>query len=366
MGASEAEIKAAYRALAKQHHPDVTGTSEASDQFLRIQSAYEILSDADQRRAYDQTLPVVKPQPAPSSGTARVRTASYGGSVVEDPSQAAKVDAGRYANDLKRLQEYVRAGKLPEAERLARVLIDAEPRLPIPHAVMGEIMLAKGNRPAAAEYFGYASQMDPGNREYLDKYEMSLATIKTVDVSTGRKGETITRTVYAEQAYNPMPIALAIGAIAAAASSVTLSDHPAWLPKLPLVNSWSGLLFLMLFVAGLALGAGLSCSRLVDNFALSQNSTVAKFAPGAILGVIAIVNFWAAALVYLLGGLANRSFHQSTTRFFIGVTICTLVLTGAASTSKQLEPLQVLLWGGNVIYLAGLGGWVIADSFRQR
>lgn len=350
--------------MAKRHHPDVDKTPGATDRFVRIQTAYEVLSDTTQRLAYDRTIPIPAAKPAAPT-TDRVRTASYGGRTVEDPNQAPRVDAGRWINDIKRLQEYMRHGRLPEAERLAKSLIDAEPRLPEPNAIMGDIMLARGNRPRAAEFYSYASQNDPGNREYMDKYEMALAAVKTVDVSTGRQGEKVTRTVYVEQVFAPGPIAVAIGCIAAAAAYVCLSSHPAMLPKLPLISTWSAGLLGMLAVMGFALGAGLSMSKLVDQFALHAGSGAAKFAPGAILGFIALLNFWVAALIYSVGGSINKAFHQSTTRFIVGVGLCTLLATGAASVTKDIDPLQTFLWGGNIIYLAGLGGWLIADTFRQ-
>lgn len=53
--APDAVIKAAYRALAKQYHPDSSG-SEQSSEFLELQSAYEILSDPNLRAAYDQQI----------------------------------------------------------------------------------------------------------------------------------------------------------------------------------------------------------------------------------------------------------------------------------------------------------------------
>ncbi|NLW14849.1 MAG: molecular chaperone DnaJ [Erysipelothrix sp.] len=52
--ASDAEIKKAYRALAKKYHPDVNKEADASDKFKEIQEAYEVISDATKRSQYDQ------------------------------------------------------------------------------------------------------------------------------------------------------------------------------------------------------------------------------------------------------------------------------------------------------------------------
>jgi len=62
-GASQDDIKKAYRALALESHPDKLGAaSEAEskkiqENFIKIQEAYEILSDPEKRKLYDSSLP---------------------------------------------------------------------------------------------------------------------------------------------------------------------------------------------------------------------------------------------------------------------------------------------------------------------
>jgi len=52
--ASEAEIKRAYRRLARQYHPDVNKSPEAEERFKEINEAYEVLSDPEKRATYDR------------------------------------------------------------------------------------------------------------------------------------------------------------------------------------------------------------------------------------------------------------------------------------------------------------------------
>src|SRR5918995_3844070 len=53
--ASAAEIKKAYRRLAQQHHPDTKqGDPDAETRFKEISAAYDVLGDAEKRKAYDQ------------------------------------------------------------------------------------------------------------------------------------------------------------------------------------------------------------------------------------------------------------------------------------------------------------------------
>ena len=51
--ATEAEIKSAFRKLARKYHPDVNKTKEAEAKFKEINEAYEVLGDKEKRKRYD-------------------------------------------------------------------------------------------------------------------------------------------------------------------------------------------------------------------------------------------------------------------------------------------------------------------------
>lgn len=52
--ATEAEIKAAYRKLARKYHPDVNKEAGVEDQFKELGEAYSVLKDTEKRAAYDR------------------------------------------------------------------------------------------------------------------------------------------------------------------------------------------------------------------------------------------------------------------------------------------------------------------------
>jgi len=80
--ATEKEIKAAYRKLARQYHPDVnSGDKTAEDKFKNVGEAYEVLSDADKRAKYDQFGDQWKSysQGGPQSGAGGYSDFDFGG-----------------------------------------------------------------------------------------------------------------------------------------------------------------------------------------------------------------------------------------------------------------------------------------------
>jgi curved DNA-binding protein len=73
------DIRAAYRALAKRHHPDVNrGSREAVRHTQELNAAYEILCDPEQRRAYDCELD------APEKSAAKPRAAKIQCNISQD------------------------------------------------------------------------------------------------------------------------------------------------------------------------------------------------------------------------------------------------------------------------------------------
>jgi hypothetical protein len=63
---SEGGIHAAFRVLAKRYHPDVAG-QQASSRFREVVEAYEVLSDPERRRRYDEELDPPRTVEAPAT-----------------------------------------------------------------------------------------------------------------------------------------------------------------------------------------------------------------------------------------------------------------------------------------------------------
>lgn len=87
--ASQADIKKAYRRLAKQYHPDANPSNpSAAERFKEISEAHSVLSDVEKRKQYDrmrrlgafEDMPRRRPAGAPSGG---VETGDRGGEEFE-------------------------------------------------------------------------------------------------------------------------------------------------------------------------------------------------------------------------------------------------------------------------------------------
>lgn len=65
--ATQKEIKEAFYALSRVHHPDITGTTESNSKYQEIVSAYEILGDPSKRADYNRGLIIPKTSGQPSS-----------------------------------------------------------------------------------------------------------------------------------------------------------------------------------------------------------------------------------------------------------------------------------------------------------
>jgi len=130
--ATPEEIKRAYRALARKHHPDVSKAPDASKRFKEVNEAHEVLSDPEKRVRYDQLGPDWERHANPGgNGQGRggfqwVRTGQAG----QDPFGGGEADFSDFFRTL--FGEAVNGGTAGDRARgRARAGADAEHELEV-------------------------------------------------------------------------------------------------------------------------------------------------------------------------------------------------------------------------------------------
>ncbi len=147
-GASEEEVKTAYRALAKKYHPDKYAGSDladlANEKMQEINEAYDTICKSGFK--------------SQSSGYNYGYSDGYGAS------------SGSAAFDANSVISLINAGKLDEALNILENVPNSV-RNAQWNYLMGQVMTRKGWLDKAAVYFSTAYSMDPGNPEYRSAYE---------------------------------------------------------------------------------------------------------------------------------------------------------------------------------------------------
>ena len=348
------EIKKRYRELARKYHPDVhRDKALAQRAFVQIVEAYKTLSDGAARRQYDESLG--RPTPAPGAPT---RGRGYAQSSRPRITEAQRlVTEAQFA--------FVR-GKFSEAAIKCRQALRSNPNLARAHAILGDINRIQNRiEPAIVEY-GFAVQLDPSDRESRRKMERLVRG----EASAMRRESHVplTRAVTAELLVGNMigwGIAFFLLLLIYIFPGVPIAGFREYLPTL---SRWSGNLIFFLAADGALVGLLLSLNGMLghpDDELMSQPVPVAarnaQFLPvGIVVLLLSVVFFYGAAAFYLLIGALQEHVSRSVLWVFTAVAGITIVAAIMYVPSRT----QVLLYGGNVVFLAMVAGWYLGEFLK--
>jgi len=374
LDASELEIKKRYRVLVRRYHPDVaTDKESAKSAFLEITEAYNTLINPNKRLIYDASLVTRTFKTNKSASASTAPKQERAGQSQSRPSRESTYSGNRsntnYATTGARVQSALRharrtfvGGQLFLTIDACREVIGLDPRNVDAHVLLGDVYRIQNRYDEAIAMYTIAAQLDPRNVEVQTKIDKLL---RSDHVSA--LGEINERQASLRMGLNFIGFAM-IGALL-----LWLSMGPGkpirWFGyHLPIIDGWSTNLILVLAFTGILAGIILSVNcwiREIDDELIFPSISASgmkqvSYPIGLLLVILSLFNFYAAAGIYLIIGLLQESISGSIFRTFAA----TVLLTLAAAAVYNSAGREVLLFGGNVVFLALLLGWGIGDLFR--
>ncbi|WP_088241198.1 J domain-containing protein [Calothrix rhizosoleniae] len=187
-GASFIDIKASYRRLAQQYHPDINpNDQQAKDKFIALTEAYKLL------------LQVIPPpevkakssQPPFAGEEIKFKQPEVAKPVKQKPPHLSEIEHQLKWKTYEQLQRFLQAKQFPQAISLAEALQqrlsnDAEVRqwLAISYQLWGRSLMAQKQMLKARIYLQKALKTDPLNRSLWNQVQRDLQRMETISASS--------------------------------------------------------------------------------------------------------------------------------------------------------------------------------------
>jgi curved DNA-binding protein CbpA len=385
--ATPEQIKARFRELARKYHPDAARTGpDSSRMFAKITVAYRTLSDPGRRKEYDleRKLAQKKAKEADRESAlwpdAGVRASRLKTGPRKAPGRGAeRSDAARRARPsfrgtgalLSDAEIALARGRYNETKEMCQRILRYDRSNLRAHVLMGDAYRAQGNADDAIAEYTIALQLDPRNKMLQRRLEKAARARRTParhsvsGIDRLAKGGHLSR---GERARGIGSLVAFVGAVFVPLFALGNEGRVVF-PGIALVSTWSDRLILAMVADGFGLALVLSLlgaiGRIDDELLLDQSYALAKRQRGVPpVGLIYVLFgglfFYLSLFCYLAVGVAQDSLSRSLGMIY-GATMVLLLIFALAYT--QGTP-QVALLGGNVIFLAMIGGWFIGDIFR--
>ena len=357
-------IRKRYRDLARQYHPDVNnGNPSATELFVSINRAYEVLSDEASRASYDLFL---RDRRKAREEKARTTAARARPQRPRRQSRKRSQSRPRYEQALAAAEQAYHAGRLPAAIRLCQEAIQLNPTAAA-HELLGDVHLRSGQPTEALHHYTFAVQQAPHDALLQSKVER-LAHIHGDppapkdhfrEDGDWAGGELVSQREWRRR------IAVACGGMAAMLVAIGASAFTADTPALGwmFVPDWTKPLLTCMILAGGIGGFSLSLAKLVrgmDAEILSPptGDTSGTLPVGWMLGFLGLIFFYAAVVVYVVVAALQESFTSSV---IWALSVTGFLILAFVVLAPEPARQQVALFGGNVLFISLLGGWLLAD-----
>ncbi|MBP6963131.1 MAG: J domain-containing protein [Armatimonadetes bacterium] len=365
--ASQEVIKKRYRQLVRKHHPDVAEDKRAAaGAFLEITEAYQVLTNADRRVIYDaeldRNITEVAPRPArPHASGAKasqsVRTRASG----TRPRSGRGADTARVQRLIKQAESSYSRGQLWAALDAAKSAASMDPRNAPAHVIMGDVYRMQGRVDEAVSMYTLALQFDPRNADAMDKLDKAMRR--------SRKAQSPAASEDRKQVLKT-GVGLVVGSLGTLVLFMLYfspGEPIPWLKDhLPVVGAWTGMLVTALLGMGALIGFTLSMTeslRSLDDELVFQTISAGKrltYPVGLLLILFSLFNFYAAVVIYVLGGIIQDAMSSSVMKSFVATALVVVVVAVFFPVGAR----QVLIWGGNLVFPAMLLGWALGDMVK--
>jgi curved DNA-binding protein CbpA len=413
--ASPADIRRQFRELARKYHPDVQRDKEYGHRtFVLISEAYHVLCDPNRRADYDLKLrdqarrqashgsgsgtasspgaarPGSRPSPPPGGAgpgpRANARPGAQGprpgagpGRRTPGPASARGPGLPNTSLLLRQAQTAYARGRFRDAIQLCQTILGADRRNGPAYNILGDIYRVQGRVEQAIEMYSLAIQVDPRDLTAETKLNRLLARERSAargaSTSTERAGTRSPQpaspgTPDARRQLNQRMLVGSAGFALSLFFLLILNNlHGPPLEAFALISQWTAPMLWVMVLDGALIGMVLSLTGLVRRmdeeliFPSLTRGGGAAVPIGLILFVTGALFFYLAGVIYVLVAALQDSFSASVLKLLCATLslVCAIALLAPPEATRQ-----VLLFGGNVVFVSMLVGWLLGDLFRPQ
>lgn len=180
-GVSFADVKASYRRLVQQYHPDINPNDlKAKDKFIAVTEAYKFLQTVLPSEEIKSRTNEVKTDVS-SAREVQTQPATPKTTVISHPPNLEDIEQRLKWKTYEQLQRFLQERRFPQAIALAEALMarlpgDAEVRqwLAIAYQIWGRVLITEKQLPKARIYLKKALKTDPYNKALWNEVQQDF------------------------------------------------------------------------------------------------------------------------------------------------------------------------------------------------